>query len=305
MKIIEDLKSASPTPPHMALTIGNFDGVHLGHRAILEKISAYATAHRSQAAVVTFKNHPSDILRPHQKVLQICSLEHKIALLEDAGIHLLILLGFTKFLSQQTAEEFLQTIRASLPFSYLVLGHDATLGRDRHGDRRLLEQISTNQGFKIEYLEEQTIHGERISSTKIRQFITEGNLTHASTLLGRDYSIYGKVSTGKKVGRTLGFPTANIAVDNLLLPPLGVYAVRVKVGNALVPGVANLGFAPTLRKDKIPTLEVFLFDTSIDLYNQSIEVFFFDYLRPEMQFETLQALQAQIQNDIAQAKTLL
>lgn len=305
MKIVDNLDSPTPYSRPIAMAIGNFDGLHLGHQKILHEIKSYADHHHDETVAITFTNHPSNVLRPLQKVPQICTLDHKIKLLEEFGIDLLILLEFTKELSEHTAEHFLKKVRSSIPFSYLILGHDATLGKDRLGNRTHIEAMAKSSGFEVRYLDEQTIDGERISSTKIRQLIQQGELDHASKLLGREYSIYSKVAPGKKIGRKMGFPTANICVNGLCLPPLGVYAVHVIFNEQSYPGVANLGYAPTVRQDAVPTLEVFLFDHSIDLYEQSIEVIFAGYLRPEIKFDSVQALQEQIQDDVREAKMML
>jgi riboflavin kinase / FMN adenylyltransferase len=305
MNILNDLPTTPLVTDLIGLSIGNFDGVHLGHQAVLNTLKDYSRSHKGTSAVITFTNHPTEVLKPDIKVLQICTYEHKVKLIKQSGIETLILLKFTKELSQHTAEEFVRKTRKSLPFSYLILGHDATLGKDRQGDRKRMEEVAKLLQFDVCYLPEQTLNGERISSTKIRQLIQEGNLMHASKLLGREYSVYSKVVSGKKVGGQIGFPTANISVEGLCLPPLGVYAVHVLINEKAYLGVANLGYAPTVRHDSFPTLEVFLFDTSVSLYNDNIEVIFSSYLRPESKFESIEALKAQIQIDIMNAKKAL
>lgn len=305
MKILNSLTSPHLPSRPIALTIGNFDGVHLGHQTVLDKINAYASSHNGESVAISFTNHPSSVLRPDQKVCQICALDHKTSLLKKAGIDYLILLTFTKELSEHTAEEFIQKVRRDIPFNYLILGHDATLGKDRQGDRKKMEALASEMRFEVHYLPEQAIGGERISSTKIRHLIQKGEFLHVSKLLGRDYSIYSKVVSGKKIGKQIGFPTANLSVGELCLPPLGVYAVRVRLEDRLFLGAANLGYAPTVRHDPNPLLEVFLFDADIDLYDQLLEVIFVAYLRPEVKFESIDALKAQIQGDISEAKKML
>lgn len=301
MNIIDKLET-SLIPSPCVLTIGNFDGLHLGHQAVLDTVKTIAKLHDIQSGVITFVNQPAQVLYPHKKIVQICTLKHKIKLIEKHGIDQLILLQFTKELSEKTAEEFLQEMRQKIPFTHLILGYDATLGKDRQGDRKQIEVMSKVLGFEVQYLEPLTLHHQPISSTRIRGSIQQGDFKQASTLLGREYSIYSTVIPGLKMGRTIGFPTANLNVAALCLPPYGVYAVRVKIDGKILHGVANLGFAPTIRQDKDPTLEIYLFDTSLHLYDEAIEVFFQAYIRPEKKFDSIPELQKQIQDDIAWAK---
>lgn len=305
MKIIRNLDDTSlPQETIAAWTIGNFDGVHKGHQAVLSLVKELAGKSGGPSMVMTFENHPAEILKPGSPICCICTLTHKIKLLEHFGIDILLLLPFTKELSEHTAEVFLQKVRKVFPFFYLVLGYDAVLGKDRQGDRQQIQTLAQNTGFQVEYLNEFTFEGIKISSSTIRNMIREGLLQEASKLLGRPYSIFSKVISGKGKGKLIGFPTANVDVQGLCLPPLGVYAVRLKFNGIEKQGVANLGFAPSLRDDPQPLLEVHLFDYDEDLYNQEIEVFFSQYLRPEQKFSDVQALKEQIQTDVLHAKKL-
>lgn len=305
MKIFHDLNFSPPLMHSIVLTIGNFDGMHLGHQAVLKRVNNIARLTQGKSAVITFVNHPSEVLHPHLKIPFICTLDHKIKLLEKEDIDFLILLSFTKTLSEHTAEAFLNLTRNCLPFSHLILGHDATFGKNKQGDRKNIEKYAQSVPFAVEYINEFRVDGMRVSSSKIREFIQKKEFVLAEKLLGRPYSIYGKVTRGKQLGKLIGFPTANLEVAHLCLPPLGVYAVRVKLGHQWLEGVANLGIAPTVREDKNPILEVHLFNHQEEIYNHHVEVVFCDYIRAEEKFSNLEALKEQIKKDVEYAKTRL
>lgn len=306
MKILTSLEavsSASISKP-VVLTIGFFDGVHRGHEVVFSRVRKLSKSLGQQSAAITFSNHPATVLRPDQLTCVLCTLPHKIALLERAGIDLLTVLQFTKSFSQQSAEGFLFELRAVIPFSHLILGHDATLGKDRQGSRALVPLIAKELGCEVEYLDPLTVGGEVVSSSRIRAAVQKGDFQHAELLLGRKYSIYAQVITGRTHGKSIGFPTANIDVAGLCLPPSGVYVVKVLYGDKQITGVANLGVAPTVRKDHHLLLEVHLLDWDQDLYGQMIEVLFQSFIRPEKKFPSVDALKEQIAKDIQFARKL-
>jgi riboflavin kinase/FMN adenylyltransferase len=290
--------------PHV-ITIGNFDGVHRGHQAILNTLKNKAASIHGKALVLTFDNHPSTILRPANQVKRIYTSGHRNKLLEESGIDSLLHIPFTKEISVQSAEEFLDFIRASVPFHWLILGHDATLGKDRHGDRKRVSDYAKKEGISLEYLDPVTSEGSIISSTKIRELIKQGNLDKASSLLGRPYSIYGKVGQGLGHGKNVLYPTANINLSGLCTPPFGVFAVTASLNGKVYHGVANLGIAPTVRDNKDPVLEIHFFHFDQNIYEHSIEVFFHGFIRPEQKFSTIDELRAQIKLDIQTAHNLL
>lgn len=302
MKIFQDLEEFKNPHQPAFLTIGMFDGVHRGHQAVLQKVHDDAKNQNGQSIVITFKNHPSTVLKPDSTVPLLNTLEHRIQLLEQQQIDVLFLLTFTKEFSEQTAEFFLKKICHSVPFSKLVLGYDAVLGKDRQGNREKIQELSKSLHFEVDYLPEYIANNLCVSSSKIRKFIQNGHLNEVEKLLGRRYSILSAVTPGIGKGKTIGFPTANIDVTGLCLPPQGVYAVKVVIDGNPFDGIANLGIAPTIRNDHFPTLEVHLFNKKEDLYGKSIEVIFFDYIRPEVKFADLKHLKGQIENDIQQAK---
>jgi len=288
-----------------ALTIGNFDGLHLGHQAVINRVKELAQKEQEHSIVLTFLNHPSEVLNPDKAVSKLCTQKHKIKLLDELGIDAVILLRFTQEFSRQTAEEFLKKIYERFPFKHLILGHDAVMGKDRQGNPEQIKKLAQSLNFQVQYISPYLIEGKPVSSSSIREALRTGNLQDVEKMLGRKYSIYSNVGTGKGKGRGLGFPTANIDTDSLCLPPLGVYAVSAKVDGKTFPGVANLGIAPTVRDDGKPILEVHLFDRSIDLYGKDVEVNFHGYIRPEKKFSDLTHLKERIGLDIEEAKFIL
>lgn len=305
MKITRTLDTPIPLSSPATITIGNFDGVHLGHHAMLSHLKELAKKNHSPTVVITFENHPSSILKPEAPSPCLCTLKHRLKLLEEEGVDLVILLPFTKELSQLSAEAFLNYIRKNLPFSHLVLGHDATIGKERQGNQHTIQKIAAANDFKVTYLDQVSVEGMPISSSKIRALVHQGKFAEAENLLGRPYSIYSSVERGLGHGRKIGFPTANIDLQGICLPPFGVYVVRVELGGAWYDGVANLGYAPTVRHDHKPILEVHLFSHHDDLYGHDVEVVFCNYLRPEIKFATIEELTQQIAHDVAQAKAML
>lgn len=278
------------------LTIGNFDGVHAGHLHILKQMHSHSP--HSHKCLITFTNHPSEILRPTSPTSTICTLSHKIALLRQAGIDTLLLLTFTRDFSGLSAEDFLQKIRKEIPFSRLILGHDATLGNKRQGTKEAILTVADRLGFEVHYSEGYRRNEIPVSSTLIRKHLTAGNLENVEELLGRPYSIYSTVRPGLGKGKTIGFPTANIPLHNLCLPPNGVYAVTIKHNDKAYRGIANLGVAPTIKSISSPVLETHIFSFTEDLYDKEVEVIFHRFIRPEKKFSSIEELKHQIQKDI-------
>lgn len=300
MKILYDLETPLQSEKPIALTIGNFDGFHLGHQFVIDKLLQEAKKQNNQTAVITFDSHPSQVLRPEKSILQIMTLNQKIALLKQTGIDYLFLLKFTKEFSQQTPEAFLQKLQSIIPFDTLILGHDAAIGKDREGNHKRVAEYAKNH-FTLITLEPHHVAQTTISSSLIRQLIQKGALSEVAQFLGRPYSIQGIVIRGQGKGKVLGFPTANLEVEGLCLPPLGVYAVQVKHQDKLYKAIANLGVAPTIRQEAHPLLEIHLLNTALNLYGQTIEVIFQSFIRPEKRFDSPQQLAAQIQQDLQAA----
>lgn len=305
MRIAHSLEEIPPFSSPVILTIGNFDGVHLGHQTVLTHLTASAKSHHASSAVLTFSNHPSTILRPTHPTPLLCTTSHKLKLLEKLGVDLTIVIPFTQHFSEQTAEAFLRSLKSLLPFNFLILGSDAHLGKNREGNQHTVTELSRSLGFHVAYIPDCYHAGQRISSSLIRHHIQKGDFSQAALLLDRPYSIYGQVDKGHGKGATLGFPTANLSVENLCLPPFGVYVVKVLMDGKEFPAVANLGCAPTIRQEAHPLLEVHLIEHQKDLYGKAIEVCFLRFIRPEKRFAHLEDLKRQINLDIEQAKIFL
>ncbi len=276
----------------ISLTVGNFDGVHLGHQKILEEL-------KGQKCLFTFSNHPGEILH-HRTVPLLTIPSQKLHFLKQAGIDRIIVAPFTRELSLQSAETFLSSLKQRVPFTRLVLGHDAAVGHLRQGDREEIDALSKKLDFTAQFLEPLKIDGKVVSSTRIREHIQKGELEKAAIFLGRPYLICGHVMVGAGKGKLLGFQTANLSVETLCLPPLGVYSVEVIHKGKPYLGVANLGSAPTLHTNRATLLEVHILDIEESLYGEEIEVIFKRFLRPEREFSSPESLKKQISLDIAQ-----
>jgi riboflavin kinase/FMN adenylyltransferase len=265
MQILNQFEDFKDENKPIVLTIGNFDGVHRGHLSVIRRLQEIASD-KSQSIVITFSNHPSEILRPQHPIQLLCSLPHRLKLIEKCGINTLILIPFTKHLAQHSAASFVERLRQSIPFTHLILGHDATLGRDRQGNRTVMKDLGQDWGFEVHYLEEYRFEGHPVSSSRIRELLQTGNLERVESLLGRPYSIYSRVV---EHGSTI-----NLEIKGLCLPPFGVYSVQVKFKDALFAAIANLNLVPIFGQNPQPKLEVQLLDPPQNFHGQEIEVIF-------------------------------
>ena len=289
-------------PLHLAL--GVFDGVHVGHQAVIAKAVEAAARGGGLAGVLTFDPHPIRVIAPAKAPSSLlATLHHKQHIIGNLGAGLFIALRFDGALAAMDASDFLDAL-CHAPIRTIAVGEDWRFGKGRHGDVDYLREQADDRGFRLEAVAPVMVDGDRVSSTRIRQAIGDGNLEAAARLLGRPYSVCGPVVTGRRLGRTIGFPTANVATGDSQLPPDGVWAVKVSTGGKLLHGVANLGIRPTVDGSG-RSLEVHLFDFSADLYGTEIEVLFIRHLRPEMKFDGLPALQRQISEDAALARHIL
>lgn len=282
------------------LAIGNFDGLHLGHRALLERLTAAARQHGLPPAVMTFEPHPRELFSPEQAPARLTSLREKLALLDSCGIEEIFLLHFSRKLAGLTAPEFIERVLVQgLAVRHLIIGDDFRFGKGRAGDFAMLQTVGRQQGFGVEAMETIEIGGERVSSSAVRDVLGAGDLEHAARLLGRPYSIAGRVVHGDKIGRTLGFPTANIQLKRKRVALTGVFAVTVSgLDKRLLPGAASLGVRPTLGSGLRPVLEVHLFDFDREIYGQHVTVHFLHKLRDEAKYASMEALTAQIARDV-------
>jgi riboflavin kinase / FMN adenylyltransferase len=300
MEVVHDLASLSSLRGPVYLAIGIFDGVHRGHQALIEEAQADAKKSGGTAVVMTFEPHPMMFFQRSEPPLRLSNPRHKELLLARQGVTHLAVLPFEAGRAGQTAEEFVADLRgACQPLGGIVVGADWKFGKGRGGNVGLLKRLG---GFEVDGIPAVAIDGEVISSTAIRLAVARGDLAFAEKALGRPYAILGKVVPGQKMGQKLGFPTANIDAAGLQLPPDGIYAVRVRIGEKDFQGIANLGIRPTVSHDSKRVLEVHLFEFDGDLYGMDIEVEFLRFVRGEKKFDSLDDLRAQIERDIAEVR---
>lgn len=287
------------------LTIGNFDGVHLGHHALLRMLVSKARALGLPAVVLTFEPHPREYFTPSAAPARLASLREKLLLLTAAGVDRVYVCRFDARLAAVSAEAFIdELLVAGLGVRHLIIGDDFRFGSRRRGDFELLTEVGARRGFAVEAmptLEQDTL---RVSSSAVRAALAQGDLAQAARLLGRPYSIAGRVVSGRKLGRTIGFPTANIPLRHRRPPLTGVFAVSVEgLAGTQVAGVANVGVRPTVADSLRANLEVHLFDWAADCYGAHLRVHFQHKLRDEMRFESLSLLTEQIARDAEAART--
>jgi riboflavin kinase/FMN adenylyltransferase len=293
-------------PGPVFLAIGVFDGVHLGHQAVLHRARDDARRAGGTAAVVTFDPHPIRVLRPEAAPRLLTATGHKLRLIREQGIDHLLVIHFDREFAATAPSDFIRQLAgACRPLREICVGHAWSFGAGRAGNLQLLETLGKELGFEEVGVPAVEIDGEIVSSTLIRQAVENGDLARAARLLGREYTLLGTVVTGEQLGRQLGFPTANLSAHNEQFPPDGVYAVEVLFDGILHPGVANIGVRPTVRARQGERLfEVYLFDFHGDLYGREIEARFRAYLRPERKFAGLDELRAQIARDSESARAL-
>lgn len=290
------------------LTIGNFDGLHLGHRSILSTVVSRADALDGEAVVYTFDPHPRRVLRPSRAPRLLTTTEQKLELLEAEGIDLVILEPFDTAFARTTPEAFVREVHARIAPREVYVGYDFHFGRDREGSMRLLTEMGPRLGFAVTIIPEVTVEGEDVNSSRIRALLEQGDVGAAGRLLGRHYTIRGRVVEGDRRGRTLGFPTANLETENEILPRSGVYAARLRslddpVGS--LDAVANLGHRPTFESQPRLVIEAHLLDFEGDLYGKYLELGFVSRIRDEMRFPGPDALKAQIERDVEEARARL
>ncbi|BBO21566.1 MAG: riboflavin biosynthesis protein [Rhodocyclaceae bacterium] len=285
------------------LTIGNFDGVHCGHRALLARLTGLAQQAGLPAAVMTFEPNPREFFAPQSAPARLASLREKLQLLAECGVDQAYVCAFNQRFAALGADAFVERIVRGLGVRHLMIGDDFRFGKGRSGDFALLQQAGKEHGFGVEAMETLVHEGERVSSSAVREALDAGDLEHAERLLGRPYCISGRVIHGQKLGRKLGYATANIQLKRLKAPLSGIFVVTVDgIGARQYEGVASLGVRPTVSASGKPTLEVYIFDFEGDLYRAHLRVNFLHKLRDEAKFDSLDALQSQIARDVADAK---
>lgn len=303
MRILRSVPAARATP--IALTIGNFDGVHLGHRAMLARLCEAARGSGLPPCAMTFEPHPREFFAPDRAPARLTSLREKLELLASLGIERTYVCRFDYRFAQQPAEDFVErTLVRGLAVRHLLVGDDFRFGARRAGDFALLKTLSARLGYTVEAMGSVTLDGERVSSTAVRDALAAGRLAHAAKLLGRPYSISGRVVRGDGLGRKLGYPTANVHMKHNRPPLAGIFAVEVAGATAgIVRGVASLGVRPTVKAAAAPVLEVFIFDFDGELYGRHVRVDFLHKFRDEQKFADLAALTRQIAHDVAHAQS--
>ena len=289
------------------LTIGSFDGVHKGHQELIRQLVTKAHSNGAQAAVLTFHPHPVVVLRGKSDPFYLTSLDEKLELIESLGVDYCITMEFNLTIASYTAQYFIQLLTQHMVLKKLLVGQGFALGRGRTGDIATLTRIGEKVGYEVDVIDPVEKEGVITSSSHIRKLISDGEVDTAKGYLGREYSITGIISHGDGRGRTLGFPTANIAIPQLrLLPKAGVYACRTLINGMSYPSVANIGFRPTFNlPDPALHLEVHILDYDEDIYGQLVNVEFIKYLRGEIKFSSVDHLVEQIQKDIITAREIL
>ena len=281
------------------LTLGTFDGVHIGHRKILEKVTQNVKTDTTESLVLTFFPHPRMVLKGQSDVKLLNTIGEKIDLLENLGVQNLVIHPFDKEFSKLSAEEFVKTVLVDrFHIQKIIIGHDHRFGRNRTANIDDLIAFGKQYDFEVEQISVQEIKQVSISSTKIRKALTEGKMALANDYLDYEYFLTGKVSKGKQLGRTIGFPTANLMIEenDKLIPRKGVYVVKSIINQKTVFGMMNIGFNPTVSGEKL-SIEVHYFDFDAELYDQEIRVFILEYLRSEQKFDSVALLKKQLEKD--------
>jgi len=306
MELIRGEHNLYPRHRGCVATIGNFDGVHLGHQAVLKQTCDKAREMGLPATVITFEPQPQEFFRPEQAPPRLTRLREKLLALKPHAIDRMLCLSFNPSLANLSADQFIQKILIDgLGVRYLVVGDDFRFGKGRQGDFAMLIKAGQQHGFEVANTHSFTLSDERVSSTLIREALAQGDLIRVEQLLGRPYSMCGRVAHGDKRGRTIGFPTANIYLHRKNTPILGVYAVKMNdMEDYPVNGVANIGTRPTVCGTRT-LLEVHLFDFNKDIYGEHIEVVFVEKIRDEKRFESFDALKQQIHVDAERARVIL
>lgn len=317
MKLIRQYTDISPIDRGAVVVLGNFDGVHLGHQAVIRKARALADEMGVPLGVVVFEPHPREFFRRNDRPFRLTPLSVKSRLLDEAGVDLLYAISFDQVLAAKMPADFIMDVLVEgIGAIHVVVGYDFQFGAGRTGDTAVLAYMGEAEGYGVTVIEPVTYETPRrpdnddeiYSSTRIRTHLREGRPADAARLLGHFWTVEGEVLLGDQRGRTIGFPTANLSMENTLKPRLGVYAVRIEIlegdDQGTYEGVANVGNRPTFDKEEI-NLEVHLFRYGADLYGRRISVSFIEFIRPEQKFDGLDALKSQIRKDCKTAEDIL
>ncbi|WCP67629.1 bifunctional riboflavin kinase/FAD synthetase [Vibrio tubiashii] len=306
MELIRGIHNIKPHHQGCVLTIGNFDGVHLGHQEVLRQVSEQAKQLSLPSIVMTFDPQPLELFAKDKAPARLTRLRDKFVQLSKLNIERLLCVNFNHQFANQSADEFISDLLVKrLGVKFLVVGDDFCFGRGRKGNFAMLQEAGKKYGFEVVSTQSFCLQQLRVSSTAIREALAQDKLEHAAEMLGRDYSISGRVSHGRKLGRTIGFPTANIPLKRCVSPVSGVYTVQaLGLGEEPVGGVANIGNRPTVNGVR-QQLEVHLFDFKANLYGKQLEIVLLDKIRDEHKFESFEALKQQIELDAEAARVWL
>jgi riboflavin kinase/FMN adenylyltransferase len=280
------------------VTIGNFDGIHKGHIKLIKEAVKEAKIKNYKSVVFTFKNHPMRYFRS-DSIKHIITNEEKVKIFEDLGVDIVFMIPFDEYMTKISATDFVKTIlHEKLKCKMVIVGHDFTFARNKEGNASLLESLGKNYNMKVKVIEPIKIKGRRVSSSYIRNLINDGNVSEIKNFLGRNYFLEGEVIHARKIGRTIGFPTANLkAEDKLIIPKNGIYAVKVYVKNKVYYGATNIGYNPTVN-GKVLSIETNIIDFDEEIYGEIIRVEFLDRIRDEKKFNSLDELKSQLRKDV-------
>ena len=306
MEILRSIAELESLRGPLFLAIGVFDGVHLGHQAVISAATSHARAADGTPVVMTFDPHPLKVLRPQYAPHLLTATQHKIALIRDLGVEHLLVINFDRKFAATSPEEFVEElVMHSRPLREICVGHEWSFGKDRRGNLDLLKRLGAQFDFNVVGVPPVTVNGEVVSSTAIRQAVEKGDFAKAADVLGREYTILGTVTRGDNLGKKIGFPTANLSAHSEQFPPNGVYFAEAWVNGVLHYGVINLGYRPTVNSGKSErVLEIYLLDFDRDIYGEDVEVRFVRYLRPERKFDNMESLAQQIELDVRRAREL-
>lgn len=304
MQVITDLTTLTPRED-VFLTVGVFDGVHLGHQHLVGQLVQRAWEEGGLSVLLTLHPHPREVLAPQQPVEYLTTLEEKLNLLGELGLDVVIVLTFTQEVARTSARDFILTLTRHLRLKELWVGPDFALGHQRQGDVAFLRHLGRELGFVVRVIEPFCLEGEIVSSSRIRTLLTQGRVSDAARLLGRYPRLRGEVVVGAERGRVLGFPTANLSLnEHQVIPADGVYAVQARLGEETLAGVANIGVRPSFGNGE-RTVEAHLLDFEGDIYGQELELRFVQRLRDEQRFSSVDQLAAQIERDVETARRIL
>ncbi|NIS75388.1 MAG: bifunctional riboflavin kinase/FAD synthetase [Deltaproteobacteria bacterium] len=304
MRVIREVQNLDSISDDVFVTIGIFDGVHLGHQKILKVLKQMAGA-GGETALVTFHPHPVKFFNPKGRFYEISTVEKKIELVKPFGINFFVIFPFGEDIANMDAEDFVRDILVRrFRLRGVVVGFDFFFGRDRLGDTKMLKRLGEAFGFATEVIEPVSFMGSIVSSTRIRELILSGKVKEATLFLGRPFDVCGKIIHGAGRGRGLGFPTANIDFRSDLIPLPGVYAVMVGIGGSRYMGLTNVGFNPTFG-EKTLRVEVYILDFSEDIYGEEISLYFIDRIRDERKFASVEDLVAQMKRDVKRGRKIL